>query len=413
MKGKYLFTCVFISFLFSCTNQEKNSTSPDVIDIEKGLESISKFKVSDFGKNIRYIPLETTDDCLIGNNPIVKVLKNHIIIEANKRCFLFDKKDGHFISIIGHTGQDPEAYNSVFSWADEKEEFLYFIRQPDKLIKYNMEGKFSGVIEFPSPPGLASYYLLTDTDIIGYYTGISDSGNPALAFFNKEGQLNDTIPSLLPRIDYSNEDIAGISVTWGDNTCGNWTKAGAIIIDYKNNGRQIIAPNATALWKSNGEIHFRENFIDTIYTITENRKLIPSIIFNTGKWHWPGQEKTSKNKNSERIFIADVSENNTFIFFQCIKGLYSNEPVLYNGLYNKKTGDTKLSKFSDAIQDDLTFFMPFNPLAISTSGEFVSLVEAYNIMEWLDEHPEAGNNKKLTFLKNMNEDMNPVIILVE
>ena len=74
---------------------------------------------------------------------------------------------------------------------------------------------------------------------------------------------------------------------------------------------------------------------------------------------------------------------------------------------------TKIGNFSDAIEDDLTRFMPFIPLGMSTAGEFVSYVDAYKIMEWLEKHPEAKDNDKLGFLKELNEDMNPVVILIE
>ena len=57
--------------------------------------------------------------------------------------------------------------------------------------------------------------------------------------------------------------------------------------------------------------------------------------------------------------------------------------------------------------------MPFTPLGISTAGEFVSYVEAYVIMEWMEGHPEAKNNEKLAFLKEIDAEMNPVVILIE
>ena len=411
MRLKWLFI-IALTLVVSCTSSEKDNSHSNIINVEGSLENITKLKVSDFGKTIRYIPLETTDDCLIGNDPIVKVLKNHIVVEVNRRCLLFDKKDGSFVSEIGHTGQDPEAYSSSFSWADEKEEFLYFTSMPDKLLKYDMQGTFAGKIVIPSPPGPAAYYLFSGSEIIGYYNGINSSDNYTLAFLDKLGTFIDSIPPLLTTPEETFADILNISVTKGRSVYGNWTKTGAIIIDYKNDKKQIIAADAVTLWNHNGTIRFKENFIDTIYTIS-GRELIPSIAFNTGKWHWPENERISKSNNSERIFVSDVSENNAFVFFQCIKGLYTDEILLYNGLYNKTTGETKLGKNSDDIPDDLTGFMPFKPLSISSSGEFVSLIEAFKIMEWIEEHPEAKNNEKLSFLKDFNDDMNPVIVLVE
>ena len=80
---------------------------------------------------------------------------------------------------------------------------------------------------------------------------------------------------------------------------------------------------------------------------------------------------------------------------------------------DEKTEVTKLSKYSDGIADDLSLFMPFIPLGMSTAGEFVSLVEVEEVFEWMKKNPEAINNKKLSFLKELNEDMNPIVILIE
>ncbi len=275
-----------------------------------------------------------------------------------------------------------------------------------------MKGNFCGKTEFSSPPGLASYYLVTDSGIIGYYNDLNANKKFVLARFEKDGTLRDTIPSLLSQTEESLNDILNVNVIKETNTYGNWAKAGVIIINYKNDNKQIIAPNTAVLWRNNGHTYFKEIFTDTIYTITD-QGLNPALIFNTGKWHWPEKERMHTDGTNERIFITEVSENNLFLFFQCIKGLYSGEPVLYNGLYNKKTGETKIVKNSDAIQDDLTGFMPFKPLTISTSGEFASLIEASDIMEWTEEHPEATNNGRLSFLQHLTEDMNPVIVLVE
>ena len=404
--NKLKLTCALILILISCTNQVKDNEFSNSIDIEMGLENLTTLKVSDFGKTIRFIPLETTEECLIGNNPTVKVLKNHIVVEVNRRCLLFDKKDGSFISEIGHTGQDPEAFSNPASWTDEKEDFLYF-SQFDKLIKYDMKGNFAGKTEISKPPGLATSYLFTDKEIIGYYGGMT-TVNYNLAFFSKEGVVQDSLTLLASKLeDATPENIANLNVKRLPGT-----KAGFIIINYKNGNRQLIIADAVALWKNNGKARFREIFIDTIYTVT-NRELIPSIAFKTGKWHWPAKESHVENNSNERIFISGVSENDNFVFFQCIKGFYTDEPVVYNGLYNKKERITKMEKNNDAIQDDLTGFMPFKPISISSSGEFVNFIDAYTIMEWVAEHPEVKDNAQLSFLKDFNDERNPVVILVE
>jgi len=415
-------------FLLACNNQEKSMINSNVIDVESGVENNVRLKTSDFGKTIRYIPLETTDNGLVGRSPIIKVLRDYIVIEAQNSCLLFDKKDGRFIAEIGRMGQGPNEFSSNYSWTDEKEEFLYFQRQPNQLLKYDMKGNFSGNIRFSTSPdmngnfignirfstplGLASHYLFTDTEIIGYFAGINQQAQFALGFFDKEGSLKDSVPLLYPKREAIADEIVSITIHKGYNLYGSWSKAGVIVIDYKNDQRQLTVSNAARIWKNKDDIRFKEEFIDTIFTVSNNT-LIPSIIFHTGKYHWPLQESTLKKNTNDRIFIAEVTENNAFIFFQCIKGMYADEPVLYHGLYEKETGQTKLGKDSDTIEDDLTHFMPFTPMGLSTSGEFISLVEAWSVMEWLDKHPDAINNDKLSFLRGLDAEMNPVVVLIE
>ena len=405
---------VCLIFFVSCKNQENSTFRTNIIDIEDGLQNLTTIKTSDFGKTIRYIPLETTDGSLVGNNPIFKVLRDYIVVEFRSpgSCLLFDKKDGHFIAKIGNIGQGPNEYSDIFSWTDEKEEFLYFKRAPGQLLKFDMQGNFCGNMAFSTPPGLADYYLLTDSGGIGYFNAIGQRQLFSLGFFAKEGNLIDSIPLLYPKNQIDASQIESISVLREYTIYGNWGKVGLIMIDYKNDTREILAANIARLWKNNGNIRFKEDYVDTLYTVSGS-KLVPSIIFNTGKYHWPVEEITSKKNTNERIIITDVSENDNFVFFQCIKGLYSDEPILYNGLYNKKTGETKIGNFSNAIEDDLTHFMPFAPFGMGTSGEFISFVEAYKIMEWLEKHPEAKDNEDLAFLKQLDEEGNPVVILIE
>ena len=414
MKRLLLFTSI-LSILFSCSNQGSKVASLNVIDVEYALQNLTQLKTSDLGKTVRYIPLEINDDCLIGDNPIVKVLKDYIIVEYTSRsighCLLFSKEDGRFIAEIGHAGQDPEAFTQSYSWIDEKEKFIYFERRPNQLIRYDFKGNFCGKTVFSSSVS-GSCYSMTDSGIIGYFGGILPSEQYTLGFFDKEGSLKDTIPLFFPKIS---EEIVSISSLRGRTSSkiyGNWARTGIMILNYNNDLQATVVPNAARLWRHNGNIRFKEEYVDTIYTISHN-KLIPSITFHTGKYHLPIEERALKNNNSEKIFIADVSENNDFVFFQPVKIVRDGSNGSYNGLFDKKTGETKLSKHSNGIEDDLTNFMPFNPLGMSTAGEFVSIVDAYEAMEWLEKHPEEQNNEKLSFIKGLNEDMNPIVILIE
>jgi len=406
-------------FLFVINSQENKTSNPVVINVERGINNLSRLKVSDFGKTIRYIPLETTDESIIGANPVVKVLKDFIIVEypiptalssnsVQGVCLLFSKKDGRFISKIGHFGQNPAAYTNCFSWTDENEEFLYFQRMPNQLIKYDMKGNFCGKVEFLSS-GLASYYIITNSSIIGYFDQLSHHNSQfALRIFDNNGILKDSVSAFLQNTKIGAEDILGLSIfqgTFAQSIYGSWARTGVFIFQYKNSERHIIPMNTARVWKNNNVIRFKQDFVDTIFTVSGS-KLIPSFVFYSGRFRWPEQERRSTRNTNERIFIADISENNSYVFFQCIRGLYAgldkndkSKPILYHCLYYKKTGEIKIGRNSDGIEDDLTHFMKFKPLGMSTAGEFVSFIEAWEVLDWIDNHPQVKNNSKLSFLK--------------
>lgn len=57
--------------------------------------------------------------------------------------------------------------------------------------------------------------------------------------------------------------------------------------------------------------------------------------------------------------------------------------------------------------------MPFNPTFFNEKGEYASLVQADDILSWLEEHPEIKIEKDLSVLKELNEESNPVVVLVK
>ena len=70
----------------SC-NRTQQTSEINQIDIAEEIEKLAELKVSDLGKTIQYIPLETTDSCLIGDFPEVKLLDDKIVIHNGKQCF--------------------------------------------------------------------------------------------------------------------------------------------------------------------------------------------------------------------------------------------------------------------------------------------------------------------------------------
>lgn len=124
----------FAMLLLASCNGAQQTSEVDLIDIAGGMEKLTELKVSDLGKTIRYIPLETTDSCLIGDFPNIKLLDDKIMVYNGKQCLLFDKETGKFICSVGHRGDDPEAYSSTCGYLNPKNQLLYFNRDPNQLV---------------------------------------------------------------------------------------------------------------------------------------------------------------------------------------------------------------------------------------------------------------------------------------
>ena len=61
---------IYILFLIiaSCTSTPKSDSEFLIVNIEEGLNNFQISNLSDYGSSIRYVRLETQDDCLITNN---------------------------------------------------------------------------------------------------------------------------------------------------------------------------------------------------------------------------------------------------------------------------------------------------------------------------------------------------------
>lgn len=417
MKKQIILSAVLLLLLGSCAQPSQTNDSK-AIDIAGCIEQLTELKVSQLGKNIRYVPLETTDSSLIGNSYSIKLLKDKILVTTGSRCLAFDKQTGKYLCSIGHRGNDPEGYSNAMYYVHPQTGTLYFHRQPNKLLKYSQEGTFLGEVTLPKNLTQGFCATFTDSLIIGHYgeaIGIPSSNNK-LVWFNEKGEAKDSINNSNPYAEQTitPNDIASIAVfkeKTGKKAFGMLGYNGVIILESKNGKKYYMPVNYPTVWNSGNDIHFREALKDTIFTIKGN-EMQPYLTFNIGKWTLPTDKIGDKEGTEEYITVSYVMETPQNILFQCIQGIYSRN-IPFTGIYDKTTGKTYMNKNEAGLTDDLSRFMPFFPETHSEQGEYASLQEVGDIQKWLDEHPETAQEGKLSFLKDINEDSNPVCIIVE
>ena len=162
MKIAYL----LIMLLLSCSNANQNYTNK----VEAGdknssaIDSAERGKLSDFIEikvddqypsrtiemediaEVRYVPLETTDQSLIQGIHKMATSDDKIVIcdLVQNTIFIFDK-DGHFINSINKEGPGPQEYSSIQNFAvDFQKEEIYICDYPLKyrILTYSFEGDF-------------------------------------------------------------------------------------------------------------------------------------------------------------------------------------------------------------------------------------------------------------------------------
>lgn len=148
MKLKHLFLmtlCLF--YVCSIWGQE-------TIPLKDAL-SLTECKVSEYASSIEYIPLETSDDCLIGDEFSLIVASQDIFVHefSDQKIYRFDR-NGKFLNSIGKKGQGPGEYTCIYSiYVDEstRECFLMDTFSGNVLV-YDYDGTYKRKIHVPIAP---------------------------------------------------------------------------------------------------------------------------------------------------------------------------------------------------------------------------------------------------------------------
>ena len=95
----HVFVAVACLFLAACSDGGETKVAKlEAIPLGVAFENQTELKTSDCFKKIRYVALETTDSCLVGQGAYATILNDWIVVTSGRdRCQLFDKKTGRFI----------------------------------------------------------------------------------------------------------------------------------------------------------------------------------------------------------------------------------------------------------------------------------------------------------------------------
>lgn len=354
-----LFICVL---LISCSKQKSNTKNVERINctenkIEESLDISDKF-------DIKPVVLETTQESLIGRIKKVMVYKNRIYVFdqlVSKSLFVFNL-DGDFLFKISPygRGKGEAMYLTNFDIFDED---IYFLSSLDrKILDYDINGNFVKEIR------------------------LEDFGNFNLKVFSK-------------KLFFTGGCSHGTLMDF-------WNENGKKIKEYKNENRPKQSRGTfkeLSVLKDTLFVNIPLN--DTIWRVTEDKKVNPAFIFDFGEKRFPiekmaTKEEVRKAKKKNCYFtLESITISNNYIFAN-----FGKDHSFTFFIYNRKTHKSLETK--NINYDGIGLFLlkgdyPNGFIFVSTSFEmdcYVNRAKKYK-----------GNNDKII---NIKPEDNPVLFIV-
>ena len=215
MKKHLIQTAALACLLAACSPQKPVSTDGlTVIDVESALENVEdELKLSDVYDSVRYVPLETSDSCLIGERPYAQVTDKYILIAfpQSDGVYTFDKQTGRFLAKVIHKGQGPEEYSFVAINYNEHDGLLYFFREPDQLQKYDPLDGYHGrlVLQGKRTP---SPFAFTDSLVLARNMMFMSSDGSLVDVYDKKGLLVDSFLDPIAIPPYYRGSVLGLQL---------------------------------------------------------------------------------------------------------------------------------------------------------------------------------------------------------
>lgn len=401
------FICSFALLFFSCDSTKKDNAS--AINIEHSLSDFRISPLSSYASKIRYVQLETRNNCLIAQD-IKKIYleKGKLFVHDNEPFLkVFDANTGKYLYNIGRKGQGPGEL-PFLGYIDINPGNKQILLSWSKYThKFDFNGQFIANMERPESDTIELHSNVAMLDDSLYAAGCksnSDHQEYAAIVFDTNKKRISFLLSYRDMIQHP------IYKTWSPLRQGGF------------------------FYRTGKDVRYYRGISDTIYTYNrEQQQFKPVFSFDFGKHlsHFnfnPGEE----NPELIQILQGAISENPTHIYldFQTLKS--SPEPfketiykfdqwreVVNNniyGIYDKQKQELHflLQPIPEVrgLKNDLDGGIPFWPKSISSDFKMLDYHHASRFLE-LAEKVKNPDESFSAFVRTCSEEDNPIVIIVE
>ena len=367
---KYLF-----SFLCLCCVLSVSAQKPVVINLAKAIsESPKEIMLHELASDIRYVPLETTDDCLMNNEFYIMQYTGEDIITSG--IFHFDK-NGKFLNKIGSKGQGPEEYlQGLFAFGDWKNKLLY-VQNWTTLTCYGFDGTF--VRSVPTPQLNMGAAGLFDENHILYSNDIyyADKANP-IQLYMVDSQNGKTVSKWRGHLE-------------------------------ENKKYGMILTSRDFMYNYDNSLFYKPALENVIFKILSPKKRQLVYKFDcSGKDIDVSADEVDPKKRFQFLSVYWAKETAQYLFVN-----YGMKNISRLGIYDKE----KKTFTNVTIKDNLAGGYDIHPAWTSDDNHLLMVYYAGGLLQDKEKRYSTGllpeRKKELDeLLKNIKEDDNPVVILV-
>ena len=409
-------TCIGLLLTACGDNNSMNSGELPVINIEAALQSPQEMSVSDFGDKITYVPLETLDESLVklGSTSKMIVTDEYILVgELSAPLLCFDRATGKFLRKIGSVGQGPGEYSgSTDMEVDAEAKRVYFRASHTQYHCYDFEGQFLNTVTLPEDNFMMGGHHFANNQAYAY-CNLANAATTcrAYAYQLPDGTCTDSL-TLAEKFAKKQKAVMPVS--------GTEAFGGRLFMWEYEDGTWSAGNRVNSTYQSmDGKLYHKDLFCDTLFQMKGLHREMPVAAFHLGSFGGYQRFETSSGMEGKYV-LPRVLFNGEQVYFTLFTGLYDIQGMIRKaksggvrpsiGIYNLRTGEVKVQKenmnfkHSDANMPDACIY------TLSTDGAWAVIYQSDKLVEARESIPAEQQPE---WMKNLKEDDNPVIMLIE
>jgi hypothetical protein len=363
---------------------------PIKIDLRKLPKKVD-VKLSDLGAiDIRYIPLETSDQSIISRIRKVVFSRSYFLTNNNSTEINMFLYDGSFVSKIGSEGRGPSEITTAHDIdINPQNESIYIVDGwLRKFLVYNKGGKLMRT--FKSPLIGAVQFKITNDGILCYNENNAANVENSYNYIDTTGKNIKSFPNR-----YKWEKIAKPSLTY---------------------------PYENIFYRFNNQLLKKEIYCDTVFLFS-NKTFKPYLIIDVGNLRLTPNARTTSTANFlAKHFITPMNlfETKEYVFYEFIYAINEKDEEGLTFISSKKNISGMLFSSEKGIINDLDGGPNILPKTIKNDNTFVTWIEALSLKTYVasdafkNSTPKYPDKKKeLERLSNsLKATDNPVLVLV-